>query len=171
MGNGTNQAVAALLDLQGYNYLQNGSVTSPIFDGQHSWHPDLEDLRQRRWSREGEAAALIPPPPTIPELGQLRRLGQGVLRLPRYRCQPRGLRADVWHHHESPLVRRGVRLDRLRLRGRAVAVSPATPRAPISASSTPPASPRTATTSGRAAVRPRPWSTSSRIGTGRPERR
>ncbi len=40
MGNATNQAVAALLDLQGYNYLQNGSVTSPIFDGQHSAHPD-----------------------------------------------------------------------------------------------------------------------------------
>ncbi|HZL16305.1 MAG TPA: glycoside hydrolase family 2 TIM barrel-domain containing protein, partial [Polyangia bacterium] len=39
MGNGTNQAVAALLDLQGYNYLQNGSVTSPIFDGDHSSHP------------------------------------------------------------------------------------------------------------------------------------
>jgi len=39
MGDGTNQAVAALLDLQGYNYLQNGSVTSPIFDGQHSAHP------------------------------------------------------------------------------------------------------------------------------------
>ena len=36
----TNQAVAALLDLQGYNYLQlqTGSVT-PIFDGQHSSHP------------------------------------------------------------------------------------------------------------------------------------
>ena len=40
MGNATNQAVAALLDLQGYNYLQNGSVTSPIFDGQHAAHPD-----------------------------------------------------------------------------------------------------------------------------------
>ncbi len=39
MGNGTNQAVAALLDLQGYNYLQNGSVTSPIFDGDHASHP------------------------------------------------------------------------------------------------------------------------------------
>jgi beta-galactosidase len=39
MGNSTNQAVAALLDLQGYNYLQNGSVTSPIFDGQHTSHP------------------------------------------------------------------------------------------------------------------------------------
>jgi beta-galactosidase len=39
MGNGTNQAVAALLDLQGYNYLQNGSVTYPIFDGDHSSHP------------------------------------------------------------------------------------------------------------------------------------
>ena len=39
MGNATNQAVAALLDLQGYNYLQNGSVTSPIFDGHHSSHP------------------------------------------------------------------------------------------------------------------------------------
>jgi beta-galactosidase len=39
MGNSTNQAVAALLDLQGYNYLQNGSVTSPIFDGQHTAHP------------------------------------------------------------------------------------------------------------------------------------
>ena len=39
MGDGTNQAVAALLDLQGYNYLQNGSVTSPIFDGHHSSHP------------------------------------------------------------------------------------------------------------------------------------
>ena len=39
MGNATNQAVAALLDLQGYNYLQNGSVTSPIFDGQHASHP------------------------------------------------------------------------------------------------------------------------------------
>ncbi len=38
MGDGTNQAVAALLDLQGYNYLQNGSVTSPIFDGQHTSH-------------------------------------------------------------------------------------------------------------------------------------
>jgi len=39
MGNSTNQAVAALLDLQGFNYLQNGSVTSPIFDGQHTSHP------------------------------------------------------------------------------------------------------------------------------------
>jgi len=39
MGNATNQAVAALLDLQGYNYLQNGSVTSPMFDGHHSSHP------------------------------------------------------------------------------------------------------------------------------------
>jgi len=39
MGDATNQAVAALLDLQGYNYLQNGSVTSPIFDGQHAAHP------------------------------------------------------------------------------------------------------------------------------------
>jgi beta-galactosidase len=39
MGDGTNQAVAALLDLQGYNYLQNGSVTSPIFDGDHAAHP------------------------------------------------------------------------------------------------------------------------------------
>jgi len=39
MGDGNNQSVAALLDLQGYNYLQNGSVTSPIFDGQHSSHP------------------------------------------------------------------------------------------------------------------------------------
>ncbi len=39
MGDGTNQAVAALLDLQGYNYLQNGSVTSPIFDGQHASNP------------------------------------------------------------------------------------------------------------------------------------
>ena len=39
MGDGNNQAVAALLELQGYNYLQNGSVTSPIFDGQHSSHP------------------------------------------------------------------------------------------------------------------------------------
>ena len=39
MGDGTNQAVAALLDLQGYNYLQNGSVTSPIFDGHHTSHP------------------------------------------------------------------------------------------------------------------------------------
>ena len=39
MGNATNQAVAALLDLQGYNYLQNGSITSPIFDGQHASHP------------------------------------------------------------------------------------------------------------------------------------
>jgi beta-galactosidase len=38
MGDGTNQAVAALLDLQGYNYLQNGSVTSPIFDGDHASH-------------------------------------------------------------------------------------------------------------------------------------
>jgi beta-galactosidase len=39
MGDGTNQSVAALLDLQGYNYLQNGSVTSPIFDGGHTSHP------------------------------------------------------------------------------------------------------------------------------------
>ena len=39
MGDGTNQAVAALLDLQGYNYLQNGSVTAPIFDGDHASHP------------------------------------------------------------------------------------------------------------------------------------
>jgi beta-galactosidase len=39
MGDSTNQSVAALLDLQGYNYLQNGSVTSPIFDGQHTAHP------------------------------------------------------------------------------------------------------------------------------------
>ena len=39
MGDGTNQAVAGLLDLQGYNYLQNGSVTSPIFDGHHASHP------------------------------------------------------------------------------------------------------------------------------------
>ena len=39
MGDSTNQAVAALLDLQGYNYLQNGSVTSPIFDGDHAAHP------------------------------------------------------------------------------------------------------------------------------------
>jgi beta-galactosidase len=39
MGDSTNQAVAALLDLQGYNYLQNNSVTSPVFDGQHASHP------------------------------------------------------------------------------------------------------------------------------------
>ncbi len=39
MSDGTNQAVAGLLDLQGYNYLQNGSVSSPIFDGQHASHP------------------------------------------------------------------------------------------------------------------------------------
>ncbi|HVZ89394.1 MAG TPA: glycoside hydrolase family 2 TIM barrel-domain containing protein [Polyangia bacterium] len=38
MGDSTNQAVAAMLDLQGYNYLQNNSITSPIFDGQHASH-------------------------------------------------------------------------------------------------------------------------------------
>ena len=171
MGNATNQAVAALLDLQGYNYLQNGSVTSPIFDGDHTSHPtwkifgsEMESGGRsrgfystcRRQSREAGAAATTRPwsAPTTP------------IPMPAPQATSRCMSSK-----SIALGSPGSSTGPASTTGASHGHSPAMPRAPISASSTPPASPRTATTSGRAAIRPRPWSTSSRIGTGRPERR
>ena len=122
MGDSTNQAVAALLDLQGYNYLQNGSVTSPIFDGQHSSHPTWKIFGSEMESG-GRSRGFYSSPADKPTTwGTCNDAVKECSDYPDTQASPADYEQMYVIEIEPSLVRRGVRLDRVRLRGRALAV-------------------------------------------------